>query len=109
MSVAARDHSQRAIHARCLGRGSASDSAASLSATKNASGLDDVLIPPAASYDTSGVLNHARVSAHIDDGVYRRQPPGVGVFADQIIHSANFALPRLVFTWAAHSGNVSEP
>ena len=39
MSVAACEHSQRAIHARCPGRWSASDSAASLPATKNASDL----------------------------------------------------------------------
>src|ERR1700749_1655891 len=70
---------------------------------------EGAFLPAGAGEDAHTVFAHAGVAAEIAGGVGGLQVPFVGVFADQIVNAAGFAVPIGVFPWTADGGDVFEP
>src|SRR5271157_772945 len=71
--------------------------------------LDGVLGPARAHQNASPTFHHARMPAKISGSVFRRKPPKVNVFADQVVHAAAFALPIGIFPRTADGRHVFQP
>src|SRR5208283_682948 len=71
--------------------------------------LNGLLGPSGAQQNAAATLYHSGMTTKIGRSVFRRKPPKVHVFADEIVHTAPLPIPLGVFPGAADGRHVLQP